>query len=99
MSCDEEACQLLELHPPSIATALFNSPGVGHEGESLKGTIPLKIRYFFCFSQIFWFEMARGEFSRFWGVKLFPNIDIWGKIFKGPHHKAACPHHEGSITN
>ena len=44
MSCDEEACQLLELDPPSIATALFNSPGVGHEGESLKGTVPLNIR-------------------------------------------------------
>ena len=44
MSCDEEACQLLELEPPSIATALFNSPGVGHEGESLKGAVPLQIR-------------------------------------------------------
>ena len=64
MSCDEEACQLLELHPPSIATALFNSPGVGHEGESLKGTVPLKFRQFFWFQSIF-FGLKWGGFSFF----------------------------------
>ena len=68
MSCDEEACQLLELHPPSIATALFNSPGVGHEGESLKGNVPIKIRYIF----LFWFEIAQGEFSVFLGGQIVP---------------------------
>ena len=37
--------------------------------------------------QLFWFEMARGKLSCFWGFKQYPNINIWGKILEGPHHE------------
>ena len=36
--------------------------------KTLEGTVPLKIGYFLVSVKFFWFEMARGEFSRF-GVK------------------------------
>ena len=42
---------------------------------------------FFVLVTLFWFEMAWGEFSFFGGVKQCQNIDIWGKLFKGPHYE------------
>ena len=37
-----------------------------------------------------WFFNYSGWIFTFLGVKWCPNIDIWGKIFKGPPHHQGC---------
>ena len=49
----------------------------------LKGLYRWKLGIFLVSVKFFWFEMARGEFSRF-GVKKCPNMDVLRKIVKGP---------------